>query len=68
MIRGTTNEGISSATKQVADPTNNPGIAGESIEHVATTANPGGEEKKDSEARVAGQTTTPSDGFNGTFE
>ena len=66
MIRGTKNEGIASATKQVADPTANPGIAGESYETVMTDA--GIAEKRDIDARVAGQTTTPSDRFNGTYE
>lgn len=66
MIRGTQNEGIATAAKQVVDPTANPGIAGESIELVDTDA--GIAEKSDSEARVAGQTATPSSRFNGTFE
>ena len=66
MIRGTKNESISCVTKQVADPTANPGIAGESYEHVSTDA--GDTELRDIDARVAGQSTTPSDGFNGTYE
>lgn len=68
MIRGTTNESIATAAKEVTDPTANPGIGGESIEWVGTTANPDGEEKKDIEARAAGQTATPSNRHNGTFE
>ena len=66
MIRGTKNESISSQTKEVADPTANPGISGESFEHVSTDA--GDTEKRDIDARVAGQSTTPSDGFNGIYE
>ena len=71
MIRGTKNEGISCVTKQVADPTANPGIAGESYETVIAgidEANAVITEKRDIDARSAFQTTTPSDGFNGTYE
>ncbi len=66
MIRGTINEGISTLAKQVADPTNNPGIAGEGFEVVDTAA--GLDERRDIDVRVAGQTTTPSFAFNGTYE
>ena len=66
MIRSTTNETIASATKEAANPAANDGISGESIELVDTNA--GIAEKKDSEARVAGQTTTPASAFNGTYE
>ena len=71
MIRSTQNESISSATKQVVDPTANPGIAGESYETVLAgidEANAVITEARDIDARAAFQTTTPSAGFNGAYE
>lgn len=41
---------------------------GESYEHVVATAVPGGYEKRDIDARDAGQSTTPSDAHNGPRE
>lgn len=63
-IRTTVNESTIGTLKDHADV---PG-GGESYEWVATTAAPGGVEKRDMDARVAGQSTTPSDAHNGPRE
>jgi len=55
MRRGTVNGTIQTRIRTVV---------GESKEWVTTTANPTGEARSDAEARVAGQSTTPSNANN----
>ena len=65
-IRSTVNATILSTSKWWV--VNNTGIRGQSIEWVKTTAAPAGIEKRDIDARDAGQSATPSNAFNGIHE
>lgn len=60
MIRGTVNGTQLESTRE---------ITGEGLEWVKTDANPDGEERRDADPRVAGQSTTPSNAnnYDGTY-
>ncbi len=71
MIRGTTNEGISSLSKKrhAALGLINDGVGGEGIELVKTIATGAVVERRDSiDNHAVTETGFPSGGFNGTFE
>lgn len=71
MIRGTINEGISSASKKRHDVLGllNEGIGGESLELVKIIATGVVVERADAlNNHVAAESTFPSSAFNGTFE